>query len=70
MPGHYYAGYDQALASAPEGSFKRPETPSQSFGSNVQIGFGQGQVNNAKLTRGEGQKGSSPQPTWTWQPLF
>ena len=44
MPGHYYAGYDQALASAPEGSFKRPETPSQSFGSNVQIGFGQGQV--------------------------
>jgi hypothetical protein len=43
MPGHYMA-YDQALASAPEGSFKRPETPSQSFGSNVQIGFGQGQV--------------------------
>ena len=61
MPGHYYAGYDQALASAPEGSFKRPETPSQSFGSNVQIGFGQGQVDPGLAAAVQQQQGVTPQ---------
>jgi hypothetical protein len=60
MPGHYM-GYQQALASAPEGSFKRPETPSQSFGSNVQIGFGQGQVDPGLAAAVQQQQGVTPQ---------
>ena len=60
MPGHYLS-YQQALASAPEGSFKRPETPSQSFGSNVQIGFGQGQVDPGLAAAVQQQQGVTPQ---------